>query len=71
MNSCRARIISFLILTIDRFGSLRYTLRHGAETVVADSGLGLQFETQAAFDRNLRLVGTAAGGRDDPFHGGR
>jgi alpha-glucosidase len=51
-------------LVIDRFGAPRYTVDHAGEVVVADSRLGLRFEQQAAFDRGLKLVGTARSSHD-------
>ncbi len=54
-------------LAIDRFGAARYSVKHGEETVVADSRLGLRFETQAGFDRGLKLLGTAAASHDETW----
>jgi len=54
-------------IAIDRFGAPLYTVKHGAETVVSDSRLGLRFETQAAFDRGLQLTGTSTRSRDETW----
>ncbi len=54
-------------LTIDSFGSPRYTVSRGAETLVDGSRLGLRFETQAAFDQDLKLVGTSKASHDETW----
>jgi alpha-glucosidase len=52
---------------IDRFGSPRYSVRHGEETVVSESRLGLRFKTQAAFDFKLKLDGVERSSHDETW----
>jgi alpha-glucosidase len=54
-------------LAIDRFGTPRYTVSHAGESVVMDSRLGLRFESQAAFDRGLKLLGTQKASQDETW----
>lgn len=54
-------------LTIDRFGSPRYSVNFADETVVADSRLGLRFEKQAAFDLGLQLIGSSTSSTDETW----
>lgn len=54
-------------LTIDRFGSPRYSIRRGAETVIEESRLGMRFEAQPAFDQALSLTGSSQSSHDQTW----
>jgi alpha-glucosidase len=54
-------------VTIDRFGTPRYRIDRGPETVVEDSRLGMRFQSQAAFDREISLIGHFESSHDDTW----
>ena len=54
-------------LSIDRFGTPRYWVKHGVETVIFGSRLGLRFEKQPAFDKGLQLIGSSNASKDETW----
>jgi alpha-glucosidase len=54
-------------LGLDQSGAPRYSVRYRNEVVVADSRIGLRFETQAAFDGRLKLVGSTSASHDESW----
>jgi len=65
ISSPNGRIV-FSIAT-DRFAVPRYSVTFDGEAVLSDSRLGLRFEKQTAFDRDMRLTATRFSSHDETW----
>ena len=54
-------------LAIDEWGTPRYTVNFGDETIINDSRLGLRFETQPGFDSGFTIAGTETASQDESW----